>query len=836
MSGVDSAVDWEHPPMGLDAVTADLRALRAAAGQPSFTEIARRVARLRARRGVPEHEQRVSRSTVYYCFQAGRSRVDVDMLVEVATALGVTRTRSWAERVRAARAASDWARVATALEEVPAPVSFFTGRDRELGQLSEQLAPGVEALVWVVGTAGVGKTQLVLRWAASAGPGVLIDLRGHRANAVPVEPAAAQYALLGALGVDTAGTLDADERVRVLRRTLARSRRIVILDDAHDERQVRQILGADPAGRVLVTSRTRPDGDALQLGGLSATETAQLLRAFADADPTNAPPITLDDAARLARVSEGLPLAVTLIGGRLATRPGWSLADHVDLLQQRISDGRLSDALRTELELSYAGLPQAAARLLRASADLPLTEIDADVAGVLLGSTDDDAQHAVATLLRRSLAVARGDGRIALHALVRAFALDRAEEVDPPAARAATFARTAQHHADLVWAAYHTIATSAGETPRPARAAYPRRDWSAEHATQWLERNRATILALAHQAPTRGRPDLLFRISEGMSWWMGVAGHHRDALDLHEAAAEHAAHAGDTDALVMASLDAGQLLYHGDDPDRADFHFSRAQRLLGDVDVLADPGLAGVLWNMTSLLHLRRGELAAARELLERAAALHEKLGEDGRLLGALINLGLVLRNDGSYAAARAVLDRGMAVAARTANEFSRAYLLINRAELRIEASSRELSAAERDAREGEALAVELGSRYLEISAGCALARVSQLRGDLVDARARIAVVVATARDLAAELPLAQALLTAAGIAGAADDRQAALAYLDEVDHLLSAEADILHRAQAWQLRAELVEDAKAAQQLRRRAAEAFRRAGVEHRAPAETR
>ena len=89
---------------------------------------------------------------------------------------------------------------------------------------------------------------------------------------------------------------------------------------------------------------------------------------------------TRDDAARLATVSDGLPLLVTLVGGQLATKAGWTLADHVDLLQQRIQEGRLSTALQAELGLSYAGLGEHSARLLRALADLPLTQVDAEVA------------------------------------------------------------------------------------------------------------------------------------------------------------------------------------------------------------------------------------------------------------------------------------------------------------------------------------------------------------------------------------------------------------------------------------------------------------------------
>ena len=64
-------------------------ALRAWAGSPSFTEIARRVTAARTSRGVPVVEARLARSTAYDCFRHGRRRIDVDLTLEIVRALGV---------------------------------------------------------------------------------------------------------------------------------------------------------------------------------------------------------------------------------------------------------------------------------------------------------------------------------------------------------------------------------------------------------------------------------------------------------------------------------------------------------------------------------------------------------------------------------------------------------------------------------------------------------------------------------------------------------------------------------------------------------------------------
>src|SRR5699024_4965931 len=106
-----AAIDWANPPASLDQIARELRALRAADGAPSFAEIGRRIASQRGSRGVPEHERRIPRTTIYRCFQDGRRRIDTDAVIEIALALGLPPSlrQRWAARLRLARAASDGA-------------------------------------------------------------------------------------------------------------------------------------------------------------------------------------------------------------------------------------------------------------------------------------------------------------------------------------------------------------------------------------------------------------------------------------------------------------------------------------------------------------------------------------------------------------------------------------------------------------------------------------------------------------------------------------------------------------------------------------------------------
>ena len=73
-----------------DELAAQLMRWRRAAGEPSFTEIAQRIGRQRQDAGVPPAAARVGRTTVYDTFRTGRRRVNLELVREIATALGVS--------------------------------------------------------------------------------------------------------------------------------------------------------------------------------------------------------------------------------------------------------------------------------------------------------------------------------------------------------------------------------------------------------------------------------------------------------------------------------------------------------------------------------------------------------------------------------------------------------------------------------------------------------------------------------------------------------------------------------------------------------------------------
>lgn len=71
-----------------DLLALHLQQLRLEAGEPSYGEIARRVARRRQEAGLGEHEARVARTTVYDVFRTGRARVNLELVREIVGVLG----------------------------------------------------------------------------------------------------------------------------------------------------------------------------------------------------------------------------------------------------------------------------------------------------------------------------------------------------------------------------------------------------------------------------------------------------------------------------------------------------------------------------------------------------------------------------------------------------------------------------------------------------------------------------------------------------------------------------------------------------------------------------
>ncbi|GAA2214412.1 hypothetical protein GCM10009850_098770 [Nonomuraea monospora] len=250
---------------------------------------------------------------------------------------------------------------------LPLETTSLIGRHDELARMETLLEQG--RLVTVTGVAGVGKTRLALRAAATLQPRLT-----HGAWWVPLspigQPGAVRYTIAEALPLADRSTRPMRE---VLAEYLADRELLLVLDTCEhliDECAaiVGTLLQAAPRLRVLATSRRPlglPEEEILVLGTLpvpgsnvrrrtgtreqdrkrneaheenrgqnEAGEEAEAVRLLAERAAAALPGFTLDDrnreaAARVCRRLEGLPLAIELAAARLAEMPMEELADRL---------------------------------------------------------------------------------------------------------------------------------------------------------------------------------------------------------------------------------------------------------------------------------------------------------------------------------------------------------------------------------------------------------------------------------------------------------------------------------------------------------------------------
>jgi tetratricopeptide (TPR) repeat protein len=282
--------------------------------------------------------------------------------------------------------------------QLPAPATQFTGREEELARLNQLLegeTPGVVVVSAIAGKPGVGKSALAVQLAHQVRDRfpdgqLYVDLRGAEEDARRLTPGGVLGQFLLDLGVP-AQEIPEGVAARAARyRSLVADRRVlVLLDNAHDEAQVRPLLPGTPGCLALITSR-RPLAALeaapapLHLDVLGEREAINLLARLAGAERVAA---EQEEAAALTRLCGGLPLALRIVGARLATRPRWRLADLRRRLveeRRRLAELSLGDLdVRASFMLSYRELTESQARLFRRLGAVPGTSFGTELAAVV---------------------------------------------------------------------------------------------------------------------------------------------------------------------------------------------------------------------------------------------------------------------------------------------------------------------------------------------------------------------------------------------------------------------------------------------------------------------
>jgi tetratricopeptide (TPR) repeat protein len=659
----------------LDAIADALRQLKDWAGGMSYDTIKERVNAAWRQAGRPDGEL-TGRATVADCFNAGRRRLNTDLVIAIVTALHPDPgyVTLWQQTLRVIAGETRAATQVQVQDRLPQDLAGFTGRTLEVDLLRRALRRGErtgDAVVIsaIAGMAGVGKTQLAVHAGHLFAAEGLVDrvlfvnLRGFHPGPAkpPADPGAVLDGFLRLLGVPGQQIPhDLPGRTALYRARLAGTRTLVVLDNAATAGQVRPLLPATPGCPALITSRRDLGGldlvTHLNVDVFTAGEAAEFLSRAVAQVPVGADPQAVD---RIARRCGHLPLALGLIVGHIQGTSGWTLTDHADRLDERHRNQRLDTGVQLAVDLSYEHVSAAHQRLLRLATLHPAQDLDAYAAAALTGDDLPDAAARLRDLHRDHLLQQSAPGRYTLHDLIRAYAADRTGDHDPPSARHAARTRlfdyylaTAAAAADTLYPAeaYHRPRIPAPATPTPELT-------EVDAAVAWLNAERPALVAVAEHTADHGWPSHTTRLSTTLYRYLD-SGHVTDALAVHghavRAAVETYDMSGEAHALNGLGTARLRLGEHGP----AAHHLRQALRLF---EATRDPaGQARILGSLGNI-EKRLGRFPQAIDHQRRARDLFREAGDRAGEARALRNLGLVEGRLGRYEAAMDHLRQALA-------------------------------------------------------------------------------------------------------------------------------------------------------------------------------
>lgn len=408
--------------------------------------------------------------------------------------------------------------------ELPFSIADFTGREELIQRIRDIVvgdtgAPYSVRIVAISGKGGVGKSSLAVRVAhelMGAFPG------GHLYGDFLTPQGSSAGALLArflrAMGVTgSAIPEDIDERARMYRSMVARNRVLVVLDDVTSEDEVLPLLPGSPLCAVLVTSRTRlsglPGAVWVDVEPFDTNKSIEFLAKIVGPER-----IAAEEQAvvELVRFCGGLPLALRIAGGRLASRPHWRISKLVGRLD---SEARRLDEfahrgleLRTNIGLTYRTLRPCVQRLFRLFALVHAPDFPGWTAAALLDTPLAEADEVLESLVdARMLDTVEYAGepiRYRYHGLIRMYALERLLETETAEEREATVTRVLgawlalaeEAHRKEYGGDYTILHGSAPRWRPPAEGGVTSPDdwWGTER--DWWDIERGSLVAAIRQA------------------------------------------------------------------------------------------------------------------------------------------------------------------------------------------------------------------------------------------------------------------------------------------------------------------------------------------------
>jgi DNA-binding SARP family transcriptional activator/tetratricopeptide (TPR) repeat protein len=419
--------------------------------------------------------------------------------------------------------------------QLPTDIGDFTGRETPVAQLCALLTgsgatsnPGAVRIAVVNGAGGLGKTTLAVHAAHQVRDQfpdgqLYVDLNG--ASAQPAEPGEVLARFLRDLGVEGVRVpVRVDERAALYRTRLTGRRVLILLDNARDAAQVRQLLPGSSSCAVLVTTRNRtPDLVSTRFVDLNVLEDTEALALFAKIVGEERAAAEPDATAEVLVACAGLPLAIRICAARLAARRQWrigTLAARLRNVHRRLDELSIGDlAVRASFQVSYDSLRAPArgvdpARVFRLLGLWQGSAISLAAAAPLVGASEVDTADALETLVDANLLESPAPDWYRFHDLLRVYATERAEAEEPESARSEAVGGLLRWYLDTAEAAANAVSPNRYLVPRePEASDHPPLEFAGlEDALAWYVAERANVVTATRQAAATGLLDVAWRL------------------------------------------------------------------------------------------------------------------------------------------------------------------------------------------------------------------------------------------------------------------------------------------------------------------------------------
>lgn len=560
----------------------------------------------------------------------------------------------------------------------PAPV-HFASRQHELALMQQIVddcvTSGRSPFIVLTGSGGTGKSALALRWLhtnANRYPDgqLYADLRAFT-SLTPEPPTNVLTLFLRALGVSPEEIpLELAGQSSLYRSVTAGKSLAVFADDAESAAQVRPLLPSSPDSVVVVTSRWRLGGLAVDGGHilpvdpLDEASAVELLSLAAGREKIDREP---GPTRELVQLCGGLPIALRVAAARLSVRPQWSIARVVDTLvdeQRRLASLAVSGevSVQANFDLSYRELSADAARLYRLLGLHPGPDFGPRVAAAGSNLSRRDTEDLLSELVDINLLNEATDDRYRFHDLLRVHAEQHAERHDTDAERAAAELRMVTWYLDSMIAADVTVlprrqrVSTRYDLPRAQPRSFP----TAVSALDWMERELPNLVAAQLRAMSRAWWEPVWQMCEALWGLFLYRKHFEHWIQTHSLGIDAAHRCGNPLAESRLSVQLGFAHLNLQRHDAARDFFTKALELSRSAN---DRRTEATALEHLGLVARSTGRSREAMALFTQALTITEELGEQRGVALHLRRLGETLNDLGREHEALTYLHRAVTVA-----------------------------------------------------------------------------------------------------------------------------------------------------------------------------